>query len=273
MSPDVGELDEEAFEGVMGESPDEALALLADLTAATDPELRRLARQLAGRIVVELSRRADTRTRGIGKLRTTRINDSMADIDLEASVEVLAELAQGMPVDRDELRVREWSKPTTALCLVVDRSGSMGGEPLATAALAAAAVASRQPKDYSVVMFSNESVVVKSQDVHRDPAEVVDRVLSLRGFGTTDLAGALQAARDQLARSRAMHKVVVLLSDCRATNADAAAVAAAGLDEMLVVAPATDADAARAFAVSVGARFATVAGPSEVPVAFAALLD
>ena len=34
-------------------------------------------------------------------------------------------------------------KPGTALCLLVDRSGSMGGEPLATAAVAAAAVAWR----------------------------------------------------------------------------------------------------------------------------------
>jgi uncharacterized protein with von Willebrand factor type A (vWA) domain len=133
------------------------------------------------------------------------------------------------------------------MCLVVDRSGSMGGEPLATAALAAAAVASREPNDYSVVMFSNESVVVKSQDAFRESADVVDRVLSLRGFGTTDLAGALRAAREQLDRSHATHKVAV--------------------------APATDADEARNFAESVGARFAKVSGPSDIPAAFAALLD
>lgn len=257
----------------MGESPDEALALLADLTAATDPELRRLARQLAGRIVVELSRGTDARARGIGKMRTKRMGDTMADIDLEASVDALVGQASGVPINRDELRVREWSKPTTALCLVVDRSGSMGGEPLATAALAAAAVASREPNDYSVVMFSNESVVVKSQDVHRESSDVVDRVLSLRGFGTTDLAGALRAAREQLGRSLATRNVVVLLSDCRATNMGEAAAAATGFDDLLVVAPATDADEARVFAESVGARFATVSGPSDVPAAFAALLD
>lgn len=273
VSPDVGELDEEAFEGVLGDAPDEALALLADLTAATDPELRRLARQLAGRIVVELSQRTDVRGRGVGKMRTIRMGDTMADVDLDASVDAVIGIASGIPVDRDELRVREWSKPTTALCLVVDRSGSMGGEPLATAALAAAAVASREPDDYSVVMFSNESVVVKSQDANRESADVVDRVLSLRGFGTTDLAGALRAARQQLGRSHATHKVVVLLSDCRATNTDEAAAAAAGFDDLLVIAPATDVDEARAFAESVGARFATVSGPSDVPAAFAALLD
>ena len=273
MSPEVGELDEAAFEGVLGESPDEALALLADLTAATDPELRRLARLLAGRITVELARRAEPRGRGVGRMRTARIDGTSADVDVDASIDALVGLRAGLSVDPDELRVRRWTKPTTALCLVVDRSGSMGGEPLATAALAAASVASREPDDYSVVMFSNESVVVKSQDAHRTSAEVVDRVLALRGFGTTDLAGALRAARAQLARSNATHKVVVLLSDCRATDREEAAATAAGFDDLLVIAPATDADEARRFAESVGARFATVSGPSDVPGAFAALLD
>ena len=35
----------------MDDDPDEALALLADLTGATDPRLRELARRLAGRIM------------------------------------------------------------------------------------------------------------------------------------------------------------------------------------------------------------------------------
>lgn len=273
MSPEVGQLDEAAFDGVLGETPDDALALLADLTAATDPELRRLARLLAGRITVELSRRAEPRRRGVGRMRTMRVEGTSADVDIEASIDALVGLRAGMAIDPDELRVRSWAKQTTALCLVVDRSGSMGGEPLATAALAAASVASREPDDYSVVMFSNEAIVVKSQDVHRTSAEVVDRVLALRGFGTTDLAGAMRAARAQLARSNATHKVVVLLSDCRATDRGEAAAAAAGFDDLLVIAPATDAEEARRFAESVGARFATVSGPSDVPGAFAALLD
>ena len=67
-------------------------------------------------------------------------------------------------IDADRLRVRGWVQPATALCLLVDRSGSMGGKPLATAALAAAAVASRAPADYSVLAFGKDVVVAKSQD-------------------------------------------------------------------------------------------------------------
>ena len=36
------------------EDPDDTLALLADLTGATDPKLRSLARRLAGRLFLDL---------------------------------------------------------------------------------------------------------------------------------------------------------------------------------------------------------------------------
>jgi uncharacterized protein with von Willebrand factor type A (vWA) domain len=173
----------------------------------------------------------------------------------------------------DDLRARAWSKRDTALCLVVDRSGSMGGKPLATSALAAAAVALREPDDYSVLAFGRDVVVAKSQDGRRPGAEVVNSVLMLRGFGTTDLAGALRAAAEQLSRSRAARKVVVLLSDCRATESGDVEAAARSVDELCIVAPEGDDVEARALASSVGARIATVAEPSEVPAALVEVLD
>ena len=48
--------------------------------------------------------------------------------------------------------------------------------------------------------------------------------------------------------------------------------AARALDELCIVAPAADAEEARVLAASVGARFATVDGPSEIPDALAAVL-
>ena len=56
ISPELGELDESAFDELMAEDPDEALALLADMNGATDERLRALARRLAGRIMVDLAR-------------------------------------------------------------------------------------------------------------------------------------------------------------------------------------------------------------------------
>ena len=166
-----------------------------------------------------------------------------------------------------------WGRPSTALCLIVDRSGSMNGERLATAALAAAASAWRAGEDYSVVAFSSDAVVVKSQDTPRRVEEVADDVLRLRGHGTTDLALALRTARGQLERSRAQRKVTILLSDCRPTTGDDPHRPALELDELCIIAPDDDAEDAAELGRATGARWVTIAGPSTIPGAFARLLD
>ena len=160
--------------------------------------------------------------------------------------------------------MRRWVQPRTAVCLLVDRSGSMGGRPLATNAVAAAAVAFRAPDDFSVVSFAKDSVVVKSQDVPTPVETVVDGVLALRGHGTTDLAGALAVAGQQLARSSAGRKITVLLSDCRATEPGDVVVAAAALDELAIVAPDGDADEAPRLA-DAGRRHASRRSPARPP--------
>ena len=269
----MGELDEVAFDEAMQNSPDETLSMLADLTAATDPALRDLARKLAGRILIELAQSGKPRPRGIGKMSLRKYQPDAGDIDIDASLDALNELRATGVVDADELRVRGWLRPGTAISLVVDRSGSMGGKPLANSAMAAASIAAREPADYSVLVFGKDVIAAKSQDVHKSGDDVVNTVLALRGFGTTDLAGALHASREQLARSRASRRITVLLSDCRATVDGDARAAAISLDELVVIAPLEDDAEARVFADAVGARFTTVSGPSDIPDAMRRVLD
>lgn len=266
VSPEVGELDESAVDDAMDDDPDAMLALLADLTGATDPKLRDLAKRLAGRLFLDVAKRGPIRPRGIGKMATLPYRPDAGDVDLDASMGAIVEArAARSAIDPDELKVRTWVRPGTAIALCVDRSGSMGGEPLATSAVAAAAVAWRSPDDYSVVTFGKDVVVVKSQESSKGSELVVNDVLALRGFGTTDLAGALRAASEQLSRSRAGRRIAVVLSDCRATVEGDVVAAARGLDEVVIVAPAEDDLEARALAAEIGARVATVSGPSEIP--------
>ena len=274
VSPEVGELDEAAVEQAMEDDPDEMLAMLADLTGATDPALRELARRLAGRLFLDVARRGPSRPRGTGKLVTMRYRPDAGDLDVDASLDaIVTARASASAVDPDELRVRAWAKPGTAICLLVDRSGSMGGRPLATNAVTASAVAWRAPDDYSVLTFGKDVVAAKSQDIAKSNEGVVDSVLGLRGFGTTDVAGALLAARDQLSRSSAARRVAVLLSDCRATVDGDAVAAAIGLDELVIIAPESDSEEAEALASAVGARVTTVSGPSDAAAALTRVLD
>jgi len=273
VSPEVGELDEMAVEEGMNDDPDAMLALLADLTGATDQRLRDLAKRLAGRLFLDVSRSGPIRPRGVGKMATVPYRPDAGDLDLDASLPAIVESrASGEPVDVEQLRVRSWVRPGTALALLVDRSGSMGGKPLATSAMAAAAVAWRNPADYSVIAFGKDVVIAKSQESAKGGEAVVNDVLALRGFGTTDLAGALRAAGEQLSRSRAGRRITVVLSDCRATVEGDVEAAARGLDEVVILAPAGDDAEARALASSVGARLATIDGPSDVPSALQSVL-
>lgn len=274
MSPDVGFLDEEALERAVADDPDAAMALVADLVGATDVALRELARRLAGRLLIDLARAGKAEARGVGRLRRTRADQSAGDLDLDASLEaVVAGRAAGRAPDLRDLVATEWARPSTALCLLVDRSGSMGGERLATAAVAAAACAWRAPDDYSVLAFSDKVIVVKGQDEIRPAEAVVDDLLTLRGFGPTDVALALRAAGVQLASSRAARRVVVLLSDCRPTAGREPALDAGALDELAIVAPAGDREDADLLAAAVGARVAPLGGPSDVPAVFETILE
>ncbi|MDJ0769754.1 MAG: VWA domain-containing protein [Ilumatobacter sp.] len=274
VSPDVGELDAAALEELLDESPDEALALLADLTRATDARLRELAKAIAARLFVDLARIEPPESRGIGRLVSRPYEPDSGDIDLDRSLDPLVQArAAGRLVDSDELVVRAWGKPRVAWCLLVDRSGSMQGEPLATAALAAAAVAVRAGDQYATLSFGRDVIAAKAMWETRSTDDVIDRVLALRGHGTTDVAQALRAAGEQLRWASAERRVTILLSDCRATEPGDVVAAAGELTELVIVAPAGDSVEAEALAGAVGARVTTVEGPSTVVAALSRVLD
>lgn len=273
VSPDVGELDAGALDELLDADPDAALTLLAELTAATDAGLRARARELAASIVIERAQERTTETRGIGRLVTARYRDPGDDIDLDRSIDVLAERRDdAWPTD--DLWSRSWARPERAWCLLVDRSGSMHGRPLATAALASAAIALRSGRDeYAVLSFARDVVAAKAMWEQRTVDDVVDRVLALRGHGTTDVAAALRAAATQLAGAGSPRSVTVLLSDCRATEPGDVVTAAAALDRLAILAPEGDASDAERLAAAVGARVATYTGPSSVVAALGTVLD
>lgn len=274
VSPEVGILDESGFDKALSEDADAALTMLADLTGATDRALAQLARRLAGRLALELTRTGPAKGRGVRRLRTDRADRAEGDIDIDASLDALVGArAQRRPVALEELVVRTWGRPDVALCLLVDRSGSMGGDRLAAAALAAAACAWRCGEDYSVLAFSDKILVVKGQNERRRPDEVMDDLFSLRGFGPTDLSLAFRVARDQLATARATRRIVVVLSDCRPTAGGDPAIAAGALEELAVLAPADDAAEAQELAARVGARCVLLDGAADIPAAFVRLME
>lgn len=274
MSPEVGELDIQAVEHALTEDTDLALSTLAEMAGATDVRLRALAQQLAARVVVDLAATAPTHSRGIGKMRSVPMADSGGDLDLDGSTDALLMARAGdEPPNIDELRMHAWTRPDAAVAILIDRSGSMTGDRLAIAAVAAAAAAQKTQSDYCIVAFSDKAIVVKAIGQPRPVEAVVTDVLRLRGFGPTDLSLAFRTAAQQLARSGAARQRTILLSDCRPTAGGPPERQAAELEMLGILAPADDCEDAQWLAETVGARWSTLAGPSDVPAAFAQLID
>ncbi|MCZ2858955.1 AAA family ATPase [Blastococcus sp. VKM Ac-2987] len=238
VSPEVGELDEDAFAAVMGADPDAAAALLADLALATDRELRSAARRLAARVFVQVGRVGSARVRGTRRLSPIRGGDG--DLDLDRTLD---RWSGPWPPAPEDTVTRRWTGSRRAVCLVVDRSGSMSGLGVAIAAVAAAGVvlAAGERLETSVLAFADRVEVLQQHGRHRSAEDLVLALVGLRGHGTTDVAAALREAAAQLrTAAHADERVVVLLSDCLATAGDAAESALAGIDRLDVLCPLPD---------------------------------
>ncbi len=213
-SPDVGRIDSSVIEQLLEDDPDAALSLLASMANATDRTLRAAARRLAARLFIELSKRSMVSARGVRRLGTS-LDWTSGDIDLDAT---FARTNGALPMADGDLVVRRWTAGQRSLCLMIDRSGSMNGQQVALAAMAAVStiIAAGERADASVLAFNRDVIVLREQRRPRAVGKVLDDVLSLRGKGETDVALALQGARRQLGRAGG-ERIAILMSDAKHT--------------------------------------------------------
>jgi len=134
------------------------------------------------------------------------------DVDLDRTLDVLAERR---PMAAQDIVMRERRRVRRAVALLVDVSGSMRGERIRTAAAAVGALAATLTRDdLAVVAFWSDAAMVLSLG-DRAPGDVlIDRVLSIRASGLTNLEFPLAVAADELRGVPDGEARVVLLSDC-----------------------------------------------------------
>ena len=120
VSPEVGVLDEDAFDSALAEDADGALELLGALVGATDEKLAEAARRLAARVVLDLTRAGAAAGRpGSGGWSCGRPTGPTAtSTSTPASSRCSWPGPAGRSPPLDELRVSAWGRPSTAVCLV-----------------------------------------------------------------------------------------------------------------------------------------------------------
>jgi Ca-activated chloride channel homolog len=119
------------------------------------------------------------------------------------------------------------TRPPIAVAFVIDRSGSMAGEPLAAATAAAAwAVARVHPTDVvSAIAFDHEVQVIAEPACVTDHPALGHRLLALQPGGSTNLSGGWLRARHHMEQANTLlqHAVgatrrIVLLTDGHANE-------------------------------------------------------
>ncbi|MEM1070009.1 MAG: VWA domain-containing protein, partial [Planctomycetota bacterium] len=110
---------------------------------------------------------------------------------------------------------KEREQPSLAMMLVIDKSGSMGGNKIALAREAAIASAELiGPKDFlGVITFDGEAYLVSEMTSGSARGQIIDSISSIEASGGTNMYPAMQMAIEQLANTPAKLKHVLLMTD------------------------------------------------------------
>jgi Mg-chelatase subunit ChlD len=183
-----------------------------DDPGARDAEVHRFARAIAARLSARRSSAQVPRIRGRGELVSARYRTAADDIDLDRTLELLAERR---PLRSDEIIVRDRRRVRRAVVLAVDVSGSMRGERVRTAAATVGAVVSELARDeIAVIAFWSDAAVLVELGERVDAGRIVDRLLAIPAQGLTNVVFPLEVAAEQLRRTPDHDSRVILLSDC-----------------------------------------------------------
>lgn len=117
---------------------------------------------------------------------------------------------------------KEREKPSLAMMLVVDKSGSMGGQKIELAKDAArAAVELLSPRDaVGVIAFDGQSYVVSELRTAADQGAITDAISTIEASGGTNMYPAMVDAFDALVGASARLKHVIMMTDGVSTPGD-----------------------------------------------------
>lgn len=199
--------------GAPGETDDAGETV--PLEQSDDPvedAVRERARQIAARLSLNRPAHGHGARRGAGELVSVRYREGADDIDLDRTLEVLAE--KPFPEDEDII-VRERVRRRRSVELVVDVSGSMKGERIRTAAATVGALAAELGNDdVGVIAFWSDVSVLLPMGQPFVAQTLLDDLLKLPAKGLTNVGFPLQVAAAELARRPNPEARVLLLSDC-----------------------------------------------------------
>ncbi len=202
----------EPGEPVLTDEQGKVVAPARDLERiGADPAVRMIARQIAARLAIGQPRSGWAANRGTGRAQTVPFRATVDDIDLDRTLDALAE----HPLPRaQDVYVRERISHARSVVLGVDVSGSMGGERVRTAAAAVGALSAKLTRDHlGVLAFWSDVAWLAHLAEPAAPQRIVDVLLDLPARGMTNIAFPIELAAGELRRLPARDSRLILLTD------------------------------------------------------------
>ncbi len=122
----------------------------------------------------------------------------------------------------EELLVRDYEKGKRDIIILIDKSGSMTGQSIATAALSTMILTYALEKDNLGVAFfdSNTSVACNLTDREKDMQLLLETILGLKAQGGTMIGRALDWANDQFNKSKSKEQGLFVVTDSQIADID-----------------------------------------------------
>jgi len=119
-------------------------------------------------------------------------------------------------LEYEDILVSKKEEVRRCIALMLDKSGSMVGEKLFLAASITATIALtsyRYNYDYSLIVFDEDTRIIKKFGENKNVREVVESVLLLKPYGCTDIARALECGLKELMKCKFLDRVGLILTD------------------------------------------------------------
>lgn len=144
-------------------------------------------------------------------------------------------LEEVLPVRSDFEKEKE--KPSLAMALVIDKSGSMSGEKMEMAKSAAASAVELlgNGDSVAVIAFDGETFVISEMQSAGNKGRISDDISRIEAGGGTTMYPALEKAHEMLQATPARLKHVIALTDGYSSPGDFAGLAAAMSQERITV--------------------------------------
>ncbi len=168
-------------------------------------------KDIALKMVLNIPKMEKVSRTSYGEFAPMEFNFGLDELDIDRTVE---KIIGKKDIEYRDFIVRERVREKRAFALMLDTSGSMKGENILMAAIAATSLVNNLKKDeYAIVAFSETARVIKPMNSRKSLKELVDEMFDAFSGNMTNITSGLRCGLDELYRTTVKKKIGIILTD------------------------------------------------------------